>query len=264
MHLILTLPIADQHLIKLNQLLRCQVSVSRIEGSEFDFLMPQEKLAKQLSSKTTPDSARLYLCHWHVGIDDIRMENPAQLSLTTEQTQTLVTAMQPYFHEDGLALVVDTQGQIWVKGASITQLVAKQQLASTARVIGRHVLEWLPSLDVCASEARTLRRLQNEMQMLLYTHPINQAREAQGLTTVNSFWVSESIDSHPAQEQAATRLPELLRHVQAGQIAQLTLCGERHCDTYTLAKPRGITSVVRYHLRGLWGKPLSLAALEDL
>jgi hypothetical protein len=30
----------------------------------------------------------------------------------------------------------------------------------------------------------------NEAQMLLHEHPINQARERQGLTLVNSIWLS--------------------------------------------------------------------------
>jgi len=37
-----------------------------------------------------------------------------------------------------------------------------------------------------SSAQRMIRRLQNEMQMLLYTHPLNEARDQ----PVNSFWVS--------------------------------------------------------------------------
>ena len=40
------------------------------------------------------------------------------------------------------------------------------------------------------AQARSLRRLQNEMQMLLYRHPVNDARAAQRRLTVNSFWIS--------------------------------------------------------------------------
>jgi hypothetical protein len=36
----------------------------------------------------------------------------------------------------------------------------------------------------------TLRRLQNEMQMLMYTHPVNEARSQSRRPTVNSFWIS--------------------------------------------------------------------------
>jgi hypothetical protein len=37
---------------------------------------------------------------------------------------------------------------------------------------------------------RLLRRLQNEVQMLLHSHSINLERERRGLLAVNSFWLS--------------------------------------------------------------------------
>ena len=58
--------------------------------------------------------------------------------------------------------------------------------ASIDRVVGRNVDRWLPE----GRPARLLRRLQNEVQMLLYSHPLNDAREAQGALPVNSFWLS--------------------------------------------------------------------------
>jgi hypothetical protein len=60
-------------------------------------------------------------------------------------------------------------------------------------------------------QAQALRRLQNEMQMLLYTHPINDARAAKGLPTINSFWISGTGDlpadfrTAPAQGECTVR-----------------------------------------------------------
>jgi hypothetical protein len=34
-----------------------------------------------------------------------------------------------------------------------------------------------------------LQRLQSEMQMLLYNHPVNNARDARRQISVNSFWL---------------------------------------------------------------------------
>ncbi|MFY1004846.1 hypothetical protein ACNF5F_25790, partial [Escherichia coli] len=39
-------------------------------------------------------------------------------------------------------------------------------------------------------QARSVRRLQSEVQMLLHTHPVNGTREAEGAPPVNSFWLS--------------------------------------------------------------------------
>jgi hypothetical protein len=53
-------------------------------------------------------------------------------------------------------------------------------------VIGRDIEHWMPEGDI----GRQVRRLQQEMQMLLYTLPLNDAREPRGLPPVNSFWIS--------------------------------------------------------------------------
>jgi len=58
--------------------------------------------------------------------------------------------------------------------------------ASLDRVIGRPIDPWLPE----RLAGQQLRRLQSEVQMLLHTHPLNDAREARGALPVNSFWLS--------------------------------------------------------------------------
>ena len=79
--------------------------------------------------------------------------------------------------------------------------------ASLDRVIGRVLDPWMPRGDA----SRPLRRLQQEMQMLLYTHPVNEERTRGGLLPVNSFWVSGSgalPDRLPAsREPRACRSP---------------------------------------------------------
>jgi hypothetical protein len=58
--------------------------------------------------------------------------------------------------------------------------------AALDRVCNARVDAWMPH----AARAKTLRRLQNEMQMLLYTHPVNDERAAMGLPAINAFWAS--------------------------------------------------------------------------
>ena len=117
--------------------------------------------------------------HWDVGADHITMADPRTLDLQETQSRELLLAMQPFFEEDGIALEYATQ-QRWLARGEIFDNLAS---ASLDRVAGREIGPWMPA-------AATLRRLQNEMQMLLYTHPVNDARTARGLATVNSFWVS--------------------------------------------------------------------------
>jgi len=165
-------------------------------------------------------------CRWDVAADHIRMGNPATLNLSDTDSQALLEAMRPYFAEDGIALSYDSPTR-WLASGDIFRGLAT---ASLDRVIGQSVERWIPE----AQQTRSLRRLQNEMQMLLYTHPVNDKRAAQGLLEVNSFWVSgtgresalvgtplnsgldSSFDSAPKSQFITTALGERRHDQQSG------------------------------------------------
>ena len=117
--------------------------------------------------------------HWDVGADHILMADPQSLDLHEADSRALLAAMQPYFSEDGITLEY-TSAERWRARARVFDGLAS---ASLDRVAGREITAWMPTEP-------SLRRLQSEMQMLLYTHPVNDARLARGLASVNSFWVS--------------------------------------------------------------------------
>ena len=99
-----------------------------------------------------------------------------------DDSQALLAAMQPFFEQDGIALEYDAP-TLWLARGEVFRDLAT---ASLDRVVGRTIDDWMPR----AEAAKTLRRLQQEMQMLLYTHEVNEARMRGGLLPVNSFWVS--------------------------------------------------------------------------
>jgi hypothetical protein len=129
--------------------------------------------------------------------------------------------------------------------------LATMRTASLDRVIGRSVDRWLP-------DDRAVRRLQNEVQMLLYTHPANIEREAGGTMTVNSFWLSGcgvlqrdakynvQVDdrlSAPALAEDWTGWSAAWRALDASMLPtrplqQLTLCGERGAVTLERVEQR--------------------------
>ena len=102
-------------------------------------------------------------CHWNVHADYIVMDNPQALTLQASESQVLLDAMRPYFEEDGIKLHYAAPTQ-WLACGEVFRELAT---ASLDRVAGRDIDAWLPK----AAQAAPLRRLQNEMQMLLYTHP---------------------------------------------------------------------------------------------
>ena len=172
-----------------------------------DGLMPWAALAAR-EAGLSPDAsyALLILCHWDIHTQAVFMADPARLALSEDESRTLLAAMRPYFEEDGLQLH-------WLRPD--TWLVAGEVLrdlptASLARVCNATVDDWIPRQDA----AKLLRRLQNEMQMLLYTHPVNNAREARRAPTVNAFWLSGTGTLDVAWQPPAVALT-VVPHLQA-------------------------------------------------
>jgi hypothetical protein len=194
-------------------------------------------------------------CHWQVGSKHIAMSGPALPDFSAQESQTLLAAMQPFFAEDGITLHYE-QPQRWLARSALFDGLAT---ASLDRVGGRDIGRWMPEHP----RAALLRRLQTEMQMLLYTHPVNEARAQRGVPPVNSFWLSGTgalpaaaplpdaaappqVVNHlreaalredwPAWAQAwatidATECAALRAALAQGQPVQLTLCGERSAQT---------------------------------
>jgi hypothetical protein len=188
--------------------------------------------------------------HWRVGTDAVHLADPRALALDEAASRALFDAVRPLFESEGIALAWGAPLRWYASHADFATL----RTASLERVIGRNVDRWLPRQPA----ARLVRRLQNEVQMLLHTHPINEAREAAGALPVNSFWLSGCGVPQPAaalnvqvDERLAT--PALAddwpawsatwRALDASllptrPIERLTLCGERSAVTFERAERR--------------------------
>jgi hypothetical protein len=228
--------------------------------SAADGLLPWAALqASQLGMPAGKAWAFITPCHWAMGREHATLTDPSGLALTPEEADTLHAAMQPYFDTEGITLHPVTPGRWLAEGEVLRDLPT----ASLDRVLGRNVDAWLPDKTTAGS----LRRLQNEMQMLLYTHPVNDARGAQRQRSVNSFWISGSgalpaAVSTVAGEPNAPRslaqavftddwaayaaawaaldagaVAQLLAHQKADQTVRLTLCGDSHAQTFESARP---------------------------
>jgi hypothetical protein len=218
--------------------------------------------------------------HWAVGADQVTLLDPDQLTLSDAESQQLLAAVQPLFASEGWALHWGTATRWYACHASLAGL----RTASPDRVIGRSVDRWMPG----DPQARLVRRLQSEVQMLLYSHPVNDAREARGQQAVNSFWLSGCgvlpagtppalagvtvatqlrgpalAGDWPAWRAAwqaldAQAMPALLQQ----PAATLTLCGERHahsCRAEAVPAWR-----LGQRLAARWHAPTARAVLESL
>ncbi len=137
-------------------------------------------------------------CHWDINMTGVRMDDPAQLRLSSEHSQALMASLQPLAQEDGIRLHWINPTTWLAQGDVFTHLIAP----SPARMANAELSEHLPDVPQDASATRLLRRLQNEAQMLFYDHPVHDQRAALRLPAVNSIWY------HGAAPWVAPTAPE--------------------------------------------------------
>jgi hypothetical protein len=266
----------------LHQLLGRLSQATRLDGDEYALSMPHERLLAQalgwgdLPDGTLPWAAwqaqasgipvapgqawgLLSPCHWLMGRETLTLIDPDELQLNEVDARTLLDVLRPWFEEEGWTLAYAAPTRWYAAHPSLSSLPT----ASLDRVIGRNPDVWMPDHP----QARLIKRLQNEVQMLMYEHPLNEQRQAAGLLTLNSFWLSgtgqlpdlEAPASLPPKQRLLTdlRAPLLASNLAdwvatwqtldatvlkdacvalgAGQTVHLSLCGER--GAVTLSAP---------------------------
>ena len=193
--------------------------------------------------------------HWHVGRDQVNLVDPATLELGEPEARALHATLAPLFEDLGWSWHWAGPTRWYVSHPSLADLPT----ASLDRVIGRNVDLWLNDHP----GVMAVRRLQSEVQMLLYVHPLNDAREARGAMSVNSFWLSGTGPTQPPERAlpADVVVDERLRApvlgddwsswaeawhaLDAGPLrtladapgtSRLTLAGERQARTWQFAE----------------------------
>ena len=231
-----------------------------------------------------PAWALLSPVHLHLGPEQVSLTDPATLSLTEADSRALLDAVRDLFASEGFGLHWAAPQQ-WLATHPLFDGLAT---ASLDRVIGRNIDAWLPQQD----HTRLLRRLQNEVQMRLYGHPVNERREAAGLLAINSFWYSGCGRARPASKprylptiderlcqpalsedwaawcEAWAALDDGPMAVLAAQLSQaddaadpprLTLCGERRALRWEPA-----ARSLWQRVSGRWQRGAAAAVLESL
>jgi len=119
--------------------------------------------------------------HLRADRDRVVLFDASVLDLQVEEAQSLVALLNTQFGEDGLQFVMATPERWYVR------LPDDSAISTTPldRVVGQDIHPHLPA----GEQAIRWHRWLNEIQMLLYTAPVNDARELAGKRTANSVWV---------------------------------------------------------------------------
>jgi len=143
--------------------------------------LPHAALAWQQAGNQ-PDSAYwLYAAPVHLVLqrDSFSLAGPVPLDLGLEEGEALTRTLNTHFAADGMQF-------FWHQQQWFLRLQQNPDIATVhpQKAVNQDINEFLPT----GKGASTWASFQNELQMLLFDHPVNRARENKRLTVVNSIW----------------------------------------------------------------------------
>ncbi|CAG7601629.1 regulator [Candidatus Vallotia tarda] len=209
----------------LDRLIKCATLVERVVWSDFQCSFPHEqwvahyfgigytaatpqlpqKAKKSVDYLTTTDTDApfapyllladggeprdaVWVCvepvHMQVAQTHLVLSDPNMLQISPHDAAKLLSVARPIIEEFGIEIVAPTPLRWYLSGESLGLLTS----ASPLRASGHNIGVWLRHETNINHWSRTWIKLQNEVQIAWFKHPVNQAREAQGLLTANSIW----------------------------------------------------------------------------
>ncbi|WP_251372632.1 hypothetical protein [Polynucleobacter sp. MWH-UH25E] len=125
--------------------------------------------------------------HLHATRDHLILMGQNQIDLTeTESTQLLNVAL-PLLQEDFEHQVLFHNQHYWFIPVGPFNKLASY---SVDQAQGRNIDWWMPHDTHEQGIAKRWRKLQNEIQMLWHIDSVNEERQARGLPSINSIWIS--------------------------------------------------------------------------
>ena len=103
------------------------------------------------------------------------------LYLYHDDAVTLIALLNRHFATDTIVFAAPRPSTWFVRAATTPAIDTSPLDAVMGRAIYRHLAH--------GAEAKKWQRWQDEIQMLLHDHPVNQARETQGLAPVTGVWL---------------------------------------------------------------------------
>lgn len=147
------------------------------------FGLPQAALAANLARSAGLPAARWLIAdpvNLRVDRDRALLGDIGIMNLSQAEAEALIRSLNEFFAEDGLVFYAPTPGR-WFVALGQPSLA---EFSALPDVIGEDINHHLPK----GQQGMLWSRFLNELQMLLYSHPVNDAREARGEPAVNSVW----------------------------------------------------------------------------
>src|SRR5690606_27862373 len=108
------------------------------------------------------------------------LASPVPLPLAVEEAAEFQAALNTHFATDGFEFLCGASGHLYLHLQEHPRVLT----FPPAQALNRDIPAYLPQ----GADAGSWRHLLNEVQMLLFTHPLNRERESGGLPALNSLW----------------------------------------------------------------------------
>ncbi len=118
--------------------------------------------------------------------DAFTLHEEVPLSISAVHAQEILHTLNHHFKEDGLQFFLGASGAWYLKITHLFEQFTPVKTHFSQMAIGKNIHSWMPE----GQAAHKWRAMLNEIQMLLFEHAVNQAREQAGELAINSFWIS--------------------------------------------------------------------------
>lgn len=194
----------------------------------------------------------LHPAHIHIARDHLVLTDIRQVALSDADARQLFSAAESLFTEAGITLVYGTSDTWFLRADHWSDL----QTSTPDAACGHNIDIWMPQ----GEGERNWRKLQNEVQMLWFTHPLNQQRQTNGLPVINALWLwggaiagSMPMTKNVDQYREAFNFPGCFSALNQYVQSSRTAC--RATDIITAAPGRGLLvldDLIQPALTGEW------------
>jgi len=142
--------------------------------------------------------------------DTFCLLHPSEIKLNLVELSALIATLNQHFSQDGIFFEVSPAGICYLRLPNEAGVVTSSPYLAAGQSIDQH----LPK----GAGSGLFNRVLNEIQMLMFDHPINQAREARGELAVNGFWLhGEGVQFPDGAFESTTLIAD---HLLAGGLAK--------------------------------------------
>ncbi len=127
--------------------------------------------------RRVPYAACVEPVHVRIATDHLVLIDPASLEITGEEAAALLDTARPLIEELGVKVQAPHASRWYLSSPQLAGLAG----AAPLRASGRNIEIWLPHETRTGERSRAWMKLQNEVQMAWFRHPVNEARDARGV-----------------------------------------------------------------------------------